>query len=264
MEICRTPFFVWFSGRTGSTLLCDLLDSHPQIHCGKEVFLAIRAESCAVAPDPEQIIEDHGCRFVRQIHTPAGVIEYPTPKFAVDYLNRLFNSDSDASGFKLKFPSQSASFPEIVRELKKIENLKVIELSRDNALKQAISLQNVDRIRHLGVIRSGNSKQEVGLEPLQLDIESTIVHANFFLQSRTEFRELTREFSDIMYMSYEQLQQARSETMKRILGFLDVDDRVDLDTNFRKITPNRIRDAVANFDELADAIEGSKLEEFLD
>ena len=37
----RTPpirFVIFGQGRTGSTLLCELLDSHPRIHCDKEIL----------------------------------------------------------------------------------------------------------------------------------------------------------------------------------------------------------------------------------
>lgn len=261
---CKTPFFVWFTGRTGSTYLCDLLNSHPQIHCRKEDFSEIRVEDDAKLPPDAKVLELNGIRFTRKVFTPSEILHDPSPEESVNYLNRLFSTGEDACGFKLKFPNQSLAYPEVMTALGQIKELKVIELLRSNALKQAISLRNVDRIQQLGVSKSGNALKQVSLEPLELDIQLTLAHARYFIRTRTEFRQQIESFANVHCVTYERLLNETNETMQSVLEFLNVDPKVGLASNFQKTTPDKLVDAIANYDELVAAVTDTELEQFLD
>lgn len=264
MTACQSPFFIWFTGRTGSTLLCDLLDSHPQVHCRKEDFSEIRLDGPAKLAAADNVVEFNGGQFVRRLFTPSGIIDHPSAQETVDYLHQIFASSPDASGFKLKFPGQSAVYPEIMQALERTDNIKVIELSRNNVLKQAISLRNVSRLQKLGACQSGNSRQPVQLEPLTLDVELAVAHAKYFLKTNAEFQHQIRKFLQVEAVTYEQLRQQPLPTLQRILDFLAVDKHIELKSEFQKITPDRISDAVKNYDELVAAVRGTELEVFLD
>lgn len=264
MKICKSPFFVWFTGRTGSTFLCDLLHSHPQIFCRKEQFCEVKIGQVQDFPAEARTFEDVAGTFGRRLFTDDKIIDDPTDEQTMEYLDSIYQRTEIACGFKLKFPMQSLVYPELVERLKKIPDLKLIELVRENALKQAISLQNVNRIKHLEASRSCNITESVKLEPLHLDVAQTIQDANFFLRSRERFREFSSMFANVLPIHYEELLDNQERTLIRILDFLEVDTDFDLNSQFKKTTPDKLSEAVRNYDELKAAVAGTGLAAFLD
>ena len=260
----KSPFVIWFTGRTGSTHLCDLLNSHPQIYCRKEEFFVNRInEPDEVPANIKTYSREHG-QYTRSLATPAGRIKDPTSATVLNYLNQIYSTDSSAAGFKFKFPIQSAIFAEVTEQLPQIPNLKVIELIRENTLKQAISIQNRKRIQALEVSRGANLIESLKLEPLQLDVDTAVDKANWLLLRREEFRQYSAMFRDSISITYEQICFEPQQTIPRVLEFLNVDTNVDLTSRFFKTTPNNIREAVTNYEELTAAVKGTQLEKFLD
>lgn len=264
MPHCKSPFFIWFTGRSGSTHLCDLLDSHPQVYCRKEDFCEVKIDGPNDASEEAQKFSIKDVWFKRVMFTPDGSNDNPSPEDALDYLDEIFSSDSIAAGFKLKFPNQSVGYPEVVEQLQKTPGLKMVELIRENTLKQSISLRNVERINALGVSSSCNATESVELEPLLLDVDLAVKHAQYFLRIREEFQQFTTAFKNTISVSYEQLCFEPEQTLPRILEFLEVDPTVDLTSKFSKTTPDNIRHAISNYDELVAAVEGTDMEKFLD
>lgn len=261
---CHTPFFIWFTGRTGSTLLCDLLESHPQIYCRMEDFSEIVIRDVAPGDDATKLYEFNGLKYQRKIYGPDETIENPSPAQTLEYLQQIYSHDKSACGFKFKYPTQAAVYPEVVGQLKKTPGLKVIELIRENVLKQSISLRNVERIRKLEAQKSCNLTTQVDLQPLNADIEKVVGHAHYFLNIRDEFHAMAGQFTDVLPVTYEQITSDVQATMNRITEFLNVDSDVELKTQFIKTTPDRIADAIANYEELSAAVAGTRLEAFLD
>ena len=264
MEKCRTPFFIWFTGRTGSTFLCDLLNSHPQIFCAKEQFCEVKILDGVEFSESARTYSSQSGTFGRRLFADGTTIDDPSDEQTLDYLGSIFSQSRKACGFKLKFPMQSMVYPEVVTRLRETEGLKVIELLRENVLKQAISLRNVDRIKQMGVSKSSNAVQPIELEPLNVDVKMTIQHANYFLRSREAFHQFTGEFSEILPVSYEQILYSQGKTLKSILDFLGVDEAPELHSMFNKTTPDKIADAISNYDELKSGVQGTELEAFLD
>ena len=251
MPKAKSPFFIWFTGRSGSTHLCDLLDSHPQIYCRKENFSFVK--------NPGEVPYRS-----RMLFTPGRKIKNPASSEVLDYLNQIYSTDSLAAGFKFKFPNQSRGFPEVTEQLPQIPGIKVIELIRENTLKQVISIQNRKRIKAMGVSRGANLLESLKLEPLLLDVDTAVDEANKLLLRREEFRQYSAMFSDSISITYEQICFEPQQIIPQILEFLNVDTNVDLTSRFFKTTPDNIREAVANYEELVAAVKGTKLEEFLD
>ena len=264
MKTCENPFFIWFTGRTGSTFLCDLLNSHPQISCRKEQFCEVKIVAGLEFPSGARTFENKGGVFGRRLFADNEVIDDPSDSQTLDYLKFAMNDAAKACGFKLKYPNQSQCYPEIVERLKQVQCLKVIELVRENVLKQAISLRNVARIRELGVSRASNAVEPIELKPLELDVALALTHARYFLRIRDDFSKFSQQFENTLQVTYEDLLSDHSQTIERILRFLNVDASVPLKSQFSKTTPDQISEAVSNFDELASAVKGTELERFLD
>ena len=264
MELCKNPFFIWFTGRTGSTFLCDLLHSHPQIFCRKEQFCEVKIGESTDFPVDARTFEDVAGTFGRRLFVNDGIIDDPTEEQTLNYLDSILGRSELACGFKLKFPMQSLVYPELVERLKSIPNLKVIELVRENALKQAVSLHNVGRIKNLETSKSCNVTEAVELEPLWLDIPATIQFANFFIRSRERFRAFSAGFPNVFPVHYEQLLNAQEDAIASILEFLEVDSSVELKSQFKKTTPDKLSEAVQNYDELKAAVSRTALADYLD
>ena len=263
MQVCKSPFLIWFTGRSGSTYLCDLLNSHSDIYCRREDFSEIRIESENSQSMPS--VDINGTRFVRRLHRPQGDLEHPSRGEAIDYLNQLFSKDCSACGFKMKYPNQFLVFPEIAHALKETPNIRLVGLRRENVLKQAISLGNVDRLHQMGVVNSGNAKCDVNLEPLCLDVDETLKNAMFFAKCKSHLERFASEFNKVHFVVYEDLCYRPQKTLDELLKFLDVDGNAEyLQSRFKKITPDRISDAVSNYDQLEQAVAGTELEIFLD
>ena len=57
-------------------------------------------------------------------------------------------------------------------------------------------------------------------------------------------------------LDYEELLNHRDKSIRRILNFLDVDIHLPLDSpDLKKATPNRLIDAITNYDELVKAVQ---------
>lgn len=84
----KTKFYIFGQGRTGSTLLVTLLDSHPEIHCHDELLFDRRTfpmwyiqGKCATVPEP--VVGFHVKCY--QLMYDQGI---PDPRMFVDRLHR--------------------------------------------------------------------------------------------------------------------------------------------------------------------------------
>jgi hypothetical protein len=264
MNCSPSPFFIWFMGRSGSTYLCDLLNSHPQIFCRKEDFSDIRVERDSPAGKTYRLMQYQGASFFRRLHLETKILDDPDENTTVEYLRRVFSQPYSACGFKLKFPNQPAVFPELVPELQHTPGIAVIALRRENVLKQAISLQNLPRISKTAASQSSNAIQGVSLEPLWLDIPTAVSHARYFLRIEPQFEEFLRPFPKICRVNYEELLDNSELVLAEILTFLEVDPNIRLQSVFHKTTPDSMQDALLNYEELVAEVQGTNLEKYLD
>lgn len=263
MQICRSPFLIWCTGRTGSTYLCDLLNSHPQIYCRGEDFAEDVVTDGELSEHPTFEVKRR--HFTRRINRPDGAIVHPDRAEAIGYLRQLMSQEYLACGFKLKFPNQPVVFAEVVDELRQMPNVHLIGLHRKNSLKQAISLRNLERLRALRArLNSGNSKSAVEMESFELDVEAAVKDARFFRRSKSEFERFAEGFDRVRVIAYEELVESNGpiEELLRFLGIAESSHKWK--SKFKKISPDKISDAISNYQELADAVAGSQLEQFLD
>ncbi len=262
---CRSPFFVWFRGRSGSTFLTDLLNSHPQIFCRKEDFADIRVLPGAEPPAGTQILERPTGKFFRRLHRFKQTIDNPPPIEALEHLYEIFTHGEPACGFKLKHPVQYTVFPEVMHELETLgRHIKVVHLTRKNVLKQAVSTANLERIRKLPEMNSCNLTKQVEIEPLELNVDRAVAHAGFFLRTEADFANVIQPFPNVHPVDYEELLNSPDEAVSRILRFLEVDDTIELQSKYKKATPDNIQSAISNYDQLVKAVEGTPFEQFLD
>lgn len=236
------PFFISFLGRSGSTFLVGLLDSHPEICCEKEVF------SISVTK-----------------HGPNRSPKFLSREAAHLELKRIYEKKCKASGFKFKYPLQYKFYPDVYEYfLERNDDIKVIYLYRKNLLKAAISKQNHTRLINLGKSSNLNHENYIKLDQLNLDIDQAIQYMN---RRQSEDKKHEREiqvFSHRYTIQYEDLYKNTDSVIKKLYNFLEVDTNYKPLEQTVKITPDEIQYAISNYEELVTRFSGTPYEKYLE
>jgi len=242
--------------------MCSLLNSHPDVLCRREDFDLVRVEDFEADETSFQFKHKLYHRQIKSFGN--GVVDNPTPQQSVEHLRKIMSQKRTACGFKFKFDIQIASFPEIVDELHWLNrHLRVILLTRENFLKQAVSRQNMERLQF--TMNSANlGKNRRRLPPIKLDCARAVHYATRFKASNERFNNSAARFENVKTVVYENLLSNPLGEIKDILGFLGVDSEQNLSAKLHKATPNCLADAVENYDELVTAVSGTELEAYLD
>jgi LPS sulfotransferase NodH len=258
-------FFIWFEQRSGSSFLVSLLNSHPEIDCRGEMFGASKVDAQNDCRNIHRVDlrEFRAAHYRRFLNLFPGQIENPSNSQSVAALNSWFDDSSQIRGFKLKHPSQSGLYPEIMKRLLELKHsIKVIALHRQNYLRRAISLMNMQRIQL--VHAKANLKNEIVLPPLNVDIEQVVKLIQYYEASNVEFVATIRQFPNRMDVEYSELAADGNSIKTQLQSFLGVRQQQTLVATTRKITPHHLADAIDNFDELRDSLKSNGLDKYLD
>lgn len=232
-----SPRFVIFGqGRSGSTLLVDLLNSHPGILCEEELYHRNRNRFLGAASMYRYA--DGRSR----IATHRGAYGF---KFKIYQLPEHGATDVDA--FVQRFHDQGWKF---------------IYLWRDNLLRQVLS-NFIAFLRGKAHLRQGE-RIGANLFPFQVDtrllLDSMDNRAN-------ALREEARVLEGLPHciINYEQdllPPEARAPAMDRLTGFLGLPTAVP-STGLQRIAPESLRSIIANYDEVAEALQARDYARFL-
>ena len=228
------PFILLATQRTGSSVLWRTLDTHPSLHVRGEMFMNGMEH-------PESYAACLG-RPGRQL------LARLTPAWSVRrYLDRFYADRSGvaAIGFKLMY---SQLRPEIWSWLEAHE-ADVLHLVRHNPLKILISKAAAEATgrRHL----APGERHEP--EPVALDVASLGPSLDRITSQVEAHRARIAELHHLE-ISYEELLDRPQALFDRCFGFLGVEPQ-PTELALRKLTPNTLRDALANYDEVAAALE---------
>jgi len=233
------PFIILGEARTGSMLLRDLLGSHPLIFAGGEPFQDQyddgdqKQHAIATLPDGAALLDllaQHPLRFLERFLA-------------------LADAGERALGFKL-FYSQLDRLPEVRELLVARGDLQVIHLRRRNALRRYLSLQRA--------VRSGIWFELARLpkpppQPIRLDpAHCREVLEQTLRQERVYDRLFARHHR--LELSYEELAAAPFAAAARTIAFLGLPPCPRFELKLRKSATDRLREAIANYDELKAAL----------
>ena len=281
---CPTPFVICFLERSGSTHLCSALNSHPDITCRLEDFDVSHpdATSPATSADNDGELNDPFENWRRQklrrrlFRFNDVNIESPTSAQVTAHFYDIFSVPSHACGFKFKYPIQFEAYPEVVKEIGRMGNdFRLIVLTRHNLLKQAISRQNMLRIfynfngNNLHSHQRSEVKRSLLRQPFSLDIQRATKYALDLQNTRDELFEFAEVIeakrpNTVLRVEYEDLLSKEADTMKKLFEFLSVDSKISHSSYVEKATPDRLQDAICNYDQLVESITSTSLEQFLD
>lgn len=246
----KIPFVIFFLERSGSSHLCSLLDSHPQISCGAEEFTTQHSPNVAPHESP------------RYIHARKVRLLDPDESQALSHLSAIFSRSEHAAGFKLKYPIQFKRYPEIVNALLEMKNeLRVIHLDRKNVLKKFVSKQVLVQQRTGSADFRRSSKTD--FEPVQIELQEMLKTLTRFQLQREELKKLVKAFEYRLDVEYEEFNGNQPDLSRRLLDFLQVDAGRELKSKFEKKTPSAIEHSVSNFAELVATLKGTKFEAML-
>jgi LPS sulfotransferase NodH len=239
--------------RTGSTMLVQLLRSHPEICSHSELF------------SPNEITGMTGIYLQRSQKEP-GFLERLSRERDRDPIKFLYKIALDSQGrkvvgFKLKhdelvLPEYKVLRDEIAGDL----DFRIVHLRRENLLRRFLSWYIANHIAHITLAVGPQTIPEV--RPVRLDPNKCQRDFETTEKWEKEFRKLFahhRSFS----ISYEELVTGRNDKISALLSFLGVSPR-ELTTATKKLGNNDLRKAIANFDELHAHFAGSRFANFFE
>lgn len=226
----QTRFVILCLGRSGSSHLQSLLDSHPDVRCFGELF--------------SDRFPAGGPGFMHSAYEDPGV-----------YLEELFGRQrQQAAGFKLPMNSIRAH-PAAAELVSADPEMRVIRLSRRNRLAQLVSrrLQATTRVSHS--MQGGYGDTTVAIEPRRaLNALERMEADEADLDDRARGKITFR-------ISYEEL--AAGDGLEDLQRFLGVEPQ-PLSSWFEKLRTRPMNQAVENWEELRSALRGTQHEAFLD
>jgi len=213
----QTPsrFVILTAGRSGSTSLCDFLDSHDSIKCQSELLILKRR---------------------RPLKFLGGMASY--------YLKRGMSW-----GFKVKLSqitkTNGLDAHEFFQELIQC-NFRLIYLRREDVVRSAISGM-------LGHQRGGRY-HDANLNPVRLDPKGCVWNVQRAIKNEEAERELVEKF-DHLKVSFEKhiATSEKSELKRLVCDYLDLEES-EMRTSFGAVNPGSIWDQIENSDEIRNTL----------
>lgn len=216
---CR--FVLITTQRSGSTLLSEYLNSHPDIYMGRELFQMHR----------------YGYNYDEE-----GYVTFQGP--IADYLDSFFSKhlqNHQAVGFKL-MSDQMHQFPQILEYIK-VNGIPCIYLERQNSVKIAVS-RLLARKRNLY-----HTKEDIVLNQETLCIDQLNRELSVIASTKEQLRNMVDPDKDLQ-IYYEELVIHKESVLLEALSFLQVSQEVNLQCSLRKINSENLKDVIANYDDL--------------
>jgi LPS sulfotransferase NodH len=225
-------FVIFAAPRTGSNLLCGLLNAHPDILCHHGVF---NPEGIHYAPDHR----DFACDISDRDADP------------LRFLDRIWATAAGrrAAGFKMNRGENGVTVDALLRDLA----VRKILLKRRNRVRAYVS----ERIAEInGLWESYGEPDGVSIPAIRVDPVELRRHAALNARYYAALESVLSATGQAwLETEYESL--ADPQEIARILSFLDVSDVTVLDSPSFKRGPADLPEVVANLAELEWALRGS-------
>ena len=227
-------YVIIFNARMGSTHLTALLRSHPQIHARGEVLGRARREGL-----------DATAQHDAAYHALEAAPRYRVVGFKTKLRDVLFGLDA---------------FTALLTD----RDVRVIHLDRHNAVKHAVSVINARRLAERGVRGGKLTDESDRLPPAAIDPREL----REIMETRAEAHRETRKYVEgldrpLERVAYEDLLADSAGVVARLFRFLGVQPHT-ASSGVLKNTPDDLRRAVSNFDELRSAFAGTRYEAMFD
>ena len=242
-ETPASKFVIFAVPRTGSNLLCTLLNSHPEILCHHELF---NPEGIFTAVSHRD--QDLGLGTVAE-----------RDRAPLEFLEKVWTTGSGNRCVGFKWTRRQNE--DVLAAMANDPTVKKIVLHRRNRIKTYVSDMIAQKTQQWEVY--AESDLEWPRPRVRINKEELLAHmrtnARFYEQLESILRETRQPFIET---SYEQL--FNSEEQHRLLKFLGVDD-VDYELQAASVKQNstNLRDLIANYDDFFAGVRGEDLEDEL-
>lgn len=236
LKFPENKFVIYTRGRTGSTVLTDLINCHPDIFCDVEIFNFIYSNNKVAFP----------LKYIDSCSKRASI-----------YGKTVY-------GFKVKISQLSiehkySDYEQILSELNR-KNWKFIYLKRENYLRHKLSnlLITETNVYHL------KENDEPYKKKIKVDCDLLMKAIKF--GEEVEMLE-KRSLKNIPYLEiiYEKDLFDKSnhqETANRIFEYLGL-KTCNVYTDYKKVTPDNLEDSILNFEELYNYFKNTEYIEYL-
>ncbi len=225
------PTFVVLSrGRTGSTLLLDLLRCHPLIHCDAEIL-----SHRILVTSPQELLRSRAALFA-----------------------------SRAYGFKLRprhLEVQKIREPEAFLAGLLADGWRFVHLARRNVLRVALSRLMLAQTK---IVHRRRGDRPVEASPIQVQGRDLLAALERVDREMQIERDLLASLPHLA-LTYEDdlLQEARRQpALDRVFDFLNLAS-APVSTQYLRLTSDRLSDFVRNHDQIAEMLAGTEYARFL-
>jgi LPS sulfotransferase NodH len=240
-------FLIYCLPRTGSNLLCSLLNNKTSIECHAEVFSPRRIYSNLLNATKDIILK------IFRTYNPAYLI-----KLAI--WHNEYQQSIKAVGFKVLY-NQLKPFPYLDEYLFGLKNLKIIFLKRKNYLARIYSnllaeqndqwILTDEQYRKEAIIKIPYEKYKSLFEEEE---EFYVSHLKLFDSKNISYLEI----------DYEDLNHDPQEAVDRITKFLGVDKIERRKTYLKKQNIKKLNEVIENYQELKKKFQNTKWEIFFE
>lgn len=230
----RLDFVILCLGRTGSTHLQSLLDSHPDVRCYGELFTDV------------DLATGHGDSRAQTFIGSA----HEDPRA---YLAEL-TAGVDAAAIGFKLPNNSLrAFPQAVSVLED-RGLKIVRISRRNLLALLVSRR---MLATTGVPQSTHGSY--GDARVRIEPQRCLAAFKHMEADERALDDLAGEHP-VFHLTYEEL--VAGERIDDLQRFLGVEPH-PLSSWFSRLRTRPLSETIENWDELTGALRGTRFEPFL-
>ena len=247
-----TPFYIFSTQRSGSTVLIKTIDQHPEILCAGELFFpghGIHHQEFQYPFFGKQLITNK--KILTVLNKP--LLGSHVHKFLDTFYRCAGNDSTNAVGFKLMLGQYNLS-PAAFQ--KSLQDKKCILLIRKNLLRMALSKiqASASKVYHVPAQEDEGKKLP---ENIQKKLRISPPHLYSMMQKlEADNNQLLNVAKDALKIEYEEFSNW-SKVIDKITVYLQV-KQMDLSPALRKIGDSSLENTIENFDEVRNYILSSR------
>jgi LPS sulfotransferase NodH len=253
--LTNNKFIILTHGRAGSTFLQQLLDSHPSVECHDEIFNVSNTNVNSFY----NFCRRHYptlCYFFLREKLANSLLNFPLAFLFRRYINQISNVDNTV-GFRLVYDQLLYYRP--LRNWVTKNKIPVIHLHRVNLLKAAVSLLKAQESGvYVATSRSTMKPQKINLSPQW--ILSTL---DTLVKQKSKCENIIRN-SPILSLAYENFFEDQPLAVAEIIKFLGIKDPSFKKPDVVKLNPEKMIDFLENYEEVKQALVGTRWEKYVD
>ena len=250
-------FIILTAGRSGSTYLQRLLNSHPAVTCYDEIFNVTNKSENSFYSFCQRVYPKLSFLFLRGKFSGSS-FNFPLTHLFRQYIKFLYkNPSGDKIGFKVIYHQLLYYYP-LVDWLEK-NSIPIIHLQRRNPLKAVLSHA---KAKHTGVYVS-TSETTLAFEKITVDPQ-VILDELALAENQKKSCDPIIQNHPTLIIFYEDLFEKQPIALQDLGKFLKLEELSFTSPNITKTNPENIRDMIQNYDAVVAALTGTKWEKYLD